>query len=82
MIEPTILLDLDGVVTNLIKSACRFLDRDYEETMANWPVGVWDLEVAFKMPELCRYLGYPRRPESLGMGVGFKSGPELLSLSV
>lgn len=45
-----ILLDIDGVLNNFIRGACKIFNRDYDSLISSWPLGIWNMEVALNIP--------------------------------
>lgn len=47
----TILLDMDGVITNFTLGACQLFNQDYSIVLKNWKPGEYDVERQF-VPEI------------------------------
>lgn len=45
----TILLDMDGVLTDMIQGAAVVFNKDYDELLKRWPPGVYEIQVGFNM---------------------------------
>jgi len=43
----TIFLDMDGVLANFVMGACKLFERDYDQTIREWPKGEYGIEKVF-----------------------------------
>ncbi len=48
---PTLLIDMDGVLSDLLQQVCIFTGRDYKAVCDNWVLGNYEIPEALNMPE-------------------------------